>query len=148
MHDGSGTERDRRAGPIVVVLCHIVGDRNWVVSVPSFRGDTCRQRGESAVLNPCAGADGWTCFAFQVLSWVWGRHTNFWADFLRAQGETGLAITRWRKTAVAAEAGRALSDLFPRETFDEQRELTFTHPRTGFVVGTGETREEKLGFQT
>lgn len=37
---------------------------------------------------------------------------------------------------MAAEAGRRLSDLFPGETFDEQRELTFTHPRTGFVVGT------------
>lgn len=35
-----------------------------------------------------------------------------------------------------SEAGRGLRDLFPGEAFDEQRELTFTHPRTGFVVGT------------
>lgn len=76
-------------------------------------------------------------FACQVLSWVWGRDTDFWADFLRAEGEIGLTISRWEKAAVAAEAGRALSDLFPGETFDEQRELTFTHPRTGFVVGMG-----------
>lgn len=54
---------------------------------------------------------------------------------MRAQGETDLQITPWRNAAVAAEAGRRLSDLFPGDTFDEQRELTFTHPRTGFVVG-------------
>ncbi len=71
----------------------------------------------------------------QVFAWVWGRGTSFWEDFLREQGETDLQITPWRNAAVAAETGRRLSDLFPGDTFDEQRELTFTHPRTGFVVG-------------
>lgn len=73
--------------------------------------------------------------ASQVFAWVWGQGTTFWEDFLRAQGETGLSITRWRPTALAAEAGRGLHELFTGETFDEQRELTFTHPRIGFVVG-------------
>lgn len=134
--------RNGIGGPALVVLCRIVGYRTWVLSVLSFKGDACRQRVCS--INPVRSCGWMDLFSFQVLSWVWGRDTNFWADFLRAQGETGLAITRWRKTSVAAEAGRALSDLFPREMFDEQRELTFTHPRTGFVVGMRGKR--KLGF--
>ncbi|CAM9408655.1 unnamed protein product [Scytosiphon promiscuus] len=75
------------------------------------------------------------CTTAQAFAWIWGRDTNFWADFLRAQGEMGLTATRWRDTEVQSEAGRGLRDLFHGETFDQQRELTFTHPRTGFVVG-------------
>lgn len=71
----------------------------------------------------------------QVFAWLWGQDTTVWADFLRAQGETGLAITPWCQRVPRSDAGRGLSDLFPGEMFDEQRELTFTHPRTGFVVG-------------
>ena len=52
-----------------------------------------------------------------------------------AQGETDLEMTAWCRKGRAFETGRGLVDLFPGEKFDEQRELTFTHPRTGFVVG-------------
>lgn len=81
----------------------------------------------------------------QAFVWLWGRDTDFWSDFLRAQGEGRLEISRWSPLARTprdpSDIGKELKDLFPRDKFDEHRELTFTHPRTGFVVG-----ESKLFF--
>lgn len=123
----------RAGGPRWVCLFRLISmllrlnfPPQWV-SPEAIVACLCRQRRHSLNIGP---------FACQVFAWVWGRRTTFWEDFLRAQGETGLEINQWRVAAVAAEARRRLSDLFPGETFDEQRELTFTHPRTGFVVGT------------
>ena len=121
---------------VCTVLLDDVGGLCWVTPIVSvvFDNELPAVSGAKLYLSLIrVGAD--LSLVRQVFAWVWGRGTNFWEDFLCAQGEAGLQITPWRKAAVAAEAGRRLDDLFPGETFDEQRELTFTHPRTGFVVG-------------
>lgn len=75
----------------------------------------------------------------QAFTWLWGRQTDFWADFMRHSGEANLEISAWKASRAvpqdSPDSGRRLEDLFPGETFEAQRELIFTHLRTGFIVG-------------